>query len=83
IELGEEVSRGVYKGKCIHYNKKFKHAKPTKTRAHITHEYPNCSENLKRYYNYIIANNLFDDSKVEDYTIPTHLEIKLFKFMDY
>ncbi|CAG8545442.1 9447_t:CDS:2 [Cetraspora pellucida] len=58
IELGKEVSCGVYKRKCIHCNEEFKCVKPTKTRAHITHEF-------------------------EDYTIPTHLEIKSFKSMDH
>ncbi|CAG8804616.1 20639_t:CDS:2, partial [Dentiscutata erythropus] len=41
IELGEEVSCRVYRGKYIHCNKKFRCAKPIKTRAHIAHECPN------------------------------------------
>ncbi|CAG8727817.1 16089_t:CDS:2 [Cetraspora pellucida] len=83
IELDKEISHGVYKEKYIYCNKEFKHAKPTKTRAYIAHECSNCPENIKQYYNYIIANNLFDDSKVKNYTIPTHLETKLFKSIDY
>jgi hypothetical protein len=81
FSLGEEVSRGIYKGKCIHCDKEFNRAKPTKTRAHIAHNCPKCPESIKRYYNYLIANNLFDDPKVEDYTIPieAHSEIKSFK----
>ncbi|CAG8570321.1 6833_t:CDS:1 [Dentiscutata erythropus] len=78
IELGEEVSCGVYRGKCIHCSKKFKYAKPVKTRAHIAHECSSCPEHIKQYYNYIIANNLFDDPKVENYEIPhdVYIEIK-------
>ncbi|CAG8732049.1 2520_t:CDS:2, partial [Dentiscutata erythropus] len=39
IELGEEVSCKVYRGKCIYCNKKFRRAKLIKTRAHIVHEF--------------------------------------------
>ncbi|CAG8840625.1 13585_t:CDS:1, partial [Cetraspora pellucida] len=76
IELVEEVTRGIYKGIYIHCNKEFKRAKPIRTRAHIAYECPNCPEHIRRYYNYIIANNLFDDPKVEDYSIPPNANLK-------
>ncbi|CAG8658977.1 3866_t:CDS:2, partial [Cetraspora pellucida] len=50
IELGEEVSHGVYRGRCIHCNKEFRHAKPMKTRVHIAHECPihECTSSIIR-----------------------------------
>ncbi|CAG8808103.1 8664_t:CDS:1, partial [Racocetra persica] len=70
IELGKEVSHGVYKGKYIHCNKEFKHVKFIKTRAYIAYKCSSCPKHIKQYYNYIITNNLFDDPNVENYTIP-------------
>ncbi|CAG8454591.1 7924_t:CDS:2 [Dentiscutata erythropus] len=82
IELSEEVSCSVYRGRCIHCNNEFRCAKPIKTRVHIAHECPSCPEYIKRYYNYIIANNHFDDPNVENYMIPlkTYSEVKRKKF---
>ncbi|CAG8612789.1 15294_t:CDS:2, partial [Racocetra fulgida] len=57
IEIGEKISRGVYKGKCIHCNKEFRRAKPIKTRTHIANE---CPTNLivKHFNKSYIASNI-------------------------
>ena len=70
VEIGEEISRGIYSGKCLYCGKEFNRAKPNKTRSHIANECQKCPEDIRRYYNYIIAHNLVDDPNVEDYSIP-------------